>query len=159
MDMIIKVIGYILAASLVCASGAAKASEQDPSKRPAGISDAELERRMKALAAHEANKAEETRKRAEEEKAREEERERRRREAEEKEREEKEKKRSADEPPPEPEDDVTDLKFRYYEQQITLAKHEDKYLDVCKHYRQVCILAPAFTLIALRPPAFTLNCT
>ncbi|KAF2752289.1 hypothetical protein M011DRAFT_463753 [Sporormia fimetaria CBS 119925] len=54
-----------------------------------------------------------------------------------KEREEKEKTRSADEPPPEPEDDVTDLKLRYYEQQITLAKHEDKYLEVCKHYRQV----------------------
>ncbi|TKA68650.1 hypothetical protein B0A49_05498 [Cryomyces minteri] len=54
-----------------------------------------------------------------------------------KEREEKEKKRSADEPPPEPEDDVTDLKLRYYEQQIAIAKHEDKYLDVCKHYRQV----------------------
>lgn len=58
-------------------------------------------------------------------------------EAEKKAREEKEKKRSADEPPPEPEDDVTDLKLRYYEQQITLAKHEDKYLEVCKHYRQV----------------------
>ena len=35
------------------------------------------------------------------------------------------------------EDDVTDLKLRYYEQQTMLAKHEDKYLDVCKHYRQV----------------------
>ena len=35
------------------------------------------------------------------------------------------------------EDDVTDLKLRYYEQQIMLAKHEDKYLDACKHYRQV----------------------
>jgi 26S proteasome regulatory subunit N5 len=35
------------------------------------------------------------------------------------------------------EDDVTDLKIRYYEQQITLAKHEDKYLEACKHYRQV----------------------
>ncbi|KAG9779528.1 PCI-domain-containing protein, partial [Aureobasidium melanogenum] len=58
-------------------------------------------------------------------------------EKEKKEREEKEKKRSADEPPPEKEDDVTDLKLRYYEQQITLAKHEDKYLEVCKHYRQV----------------------
>jgi 26S proteasome regulatory subunit N5 len=39
--------------------------------------------------------------------------------------------------PEEKEDDVTDLKLRYYEQQITLAKHDDKYLDVCKHYRQV----------------------
>jgi 26S proteasome regulatory subunit N5 len=35
------------------------------------------------------------------------------------------------------EDDTTDLMLRYYEQQITLAKHEDKYLDACKHYRQV----------------------
>ncbi len=34
-------------------------------------------------------------------------------------------------------DDVTDLKLRYYEQQITLCKHEDKYLEACKHYRQV----------------------
>lgn len=58
-------------------------------------------------------------------------------EKEKKEREEKEKDRSVDDPPVEPEDDVTDLKLRYYEQQITLAKHEDKYLDVCKHYRQV----------------------
>jgi len=39
--------------------------------------------------------------------------------------------------PAQREDDVTDLKLRYYEQQITLAKHEDKYLEVCKHYRQV----------------------
>ncbi|KAK3072718.1 proteasome regulatory particle subunit [Teratosphaeriaceae sp. CCFEE 6253] len=39
-------------------------------------------------------------------------------------------------PDPE-EDDVTDLKLRYYEQQITLAKHDDKYLEACKHYRQV----------------------
>ncbi|KAK4691295.1 26S proteasome regulatory subunit N5, partial [Lecanoromycetidae sp. Uapishka_2] len=54
-----------------------------------------------------------------------------------KEREEKEKNRSIDDPPLEPEDDTTDLKLRYYEQQITLAKHEDKYLDACKHYRQV----------------------
>lgn len=35
------------------------------------------------------------------------------------------------------EDDVTDLKLRYYEQQVQLAKHDDKYLDACKHYRQV----------------------
>ena len=38
----------------------------DPSKRPAGISDAELERRMKALAAGRAREAEEAIKRAEE---------------------------------------------------------------------------------------------
>ena len=55
-------------------------------------------------------------------------------EKEQKEREEKEKTRSADDPPIEPEDDVTDLKLRYYEQQIMLAKHDDKYLEVCKHY-------------------------
>jgi 26S proteasome regulatory subunit N5 len=34
-------------------------------------------------------------------------------------------------------DDVTDLKLRYFEQQIVLAKHDSKYLDVCKHYREV----------------------
>ena len=62
----------------------------DPSKRPAGISDAELERRMKALALAKAREAEETAKRAAEEKAREEERDRRRAEAEAKEREERE---------------------------------------------------------------------
>lgn len=42
-----------------------------------------------------------------------------------------------DEVEEEKEDDVTDLKLRYYEQQVILAKHEDKYLDVCKHFRQV----------------------
>lgn len=35
------------------------------------------------------------------------------------------------------EDDTTDLKLRYYEQQIQLAKHDKKYLEVCKNYRQV----------------------
>ena len=54
-----------------------------------------------------------------------------------KEREEKLKTRSVDDPPLEKDDDVTDLKLRYYEQQITLAKHDDKYLEACKHYRQV----------------------
>lgn len=48
-----------------------------------------------------------------------------------------EKKRGADDPPLEKEDDVTDLKLRYYEQQIMLAKQEDNYLEVCKHYRHV----------------------
>ena len=62
----------------------------DPKKRPAGISDAELERRMKALAAAKAVEAEEAEKRVAEEKAREEERTRRRAEAEAKEREEQE---------------------------------------------------------------------
>jgi 26S proteasome regulatory subunit N5 len=56
----------------------------------------------------------------------------------EKEKKDREKRREKGEDVPEvPEDDVTDLKLRYYEQQITLAKHDDKYLDACKHYRQV----------------------
>jgi 26S proteasome regulatory subunit N5 len=56
----------------------------------------------------------------------------------EKEQKEREKKKArGEEVPEEKEDDTTDLKLRYYEQQIMLAKHEDKYLDVCKHYRQV----------------------
>ncbi|MDV7272325.1 translation initiation factor IF-2 [Thioclava sp. A2] len=59
-----------------------------PTKRPAGISDAEMERRLRALQAAKAREAEEAAAREAEEKAREEERERRRREAEEKEREE-----------------------------------------------------------------------
>ncbi len=62
----------------------------DPSKRPAGISDAEMARRMKALAAAKAREAEDAIKREAEEKARDEERARRRAAAEEKEREEKE---------------------------------------------------------------------
>ena len=60
------------------------------SKRPAGISDAELERRMKALAAAKSREAEEAANREAEEKARAEERERRKAEAEAKEREERE---------------------------------------------------------------------
>jgi translation initiation factor IF-2 len=60
----------------------------DPAKRPAGISDAELERRMKALAAARAREADEAAKRAAEEAAREEERQRRRAEIEAREREE-----------------------------------------------------------------------
>jgi len=56
----------------------------------------------------------------------------------EKEQKEREKKKARGEDvPEEKEDDVTDLKLRYYEQQIILAKHDSKYLDVCKHYRQV----------------------
>ncbi|NIY79412.1 MAG: translation initiation factor IF-2 [Rhodobacteraceae bacterium] len=69
-------------------SGSGNPALGDPSKRPAGISDAEMERRMKALAAAKAAEADEAQKRAEDEKAREEERERRRREIEEKAREE-----------------------------------------------------------------------
>lgn len=51
--------------------------------------------------------------------------------------EEREKTRGPDEAPMEVDDDVTDLKLRYYDQQITLANHDYKYLDVCKHYREV----------------------
>jgi len=67
----------------------------DPSKRPAGISEAELERRMKALAMAKAREAEDTKKRADEEKRRDEERQRRRDEAEAKEREEREREERA----------------------------------------------------------------
>ncbi len=62
----------------------------DPSRRPAGISDAEMERRLRALQAAKAREVEEAAARLAEEKAREEERERRRAEAEAKEREERE---------------------------------------------------------------------
>ncbi|NQZ73851.1 MAG: translation initiation factor IF-2 [Dinoroseobacter sp.] len=62
----------------------------DPSKRPAGISDAEMARRLKALQAAKARESEEAERRAAEEKAREEERTRRRAEAETKEREQRE---------------------------------------------------------------------
>jgi translation initiation factor IF-2 len=70
--------------------GASKPTGGDPSKRPAGISDAEMERRMKALAAARAREAEEAKKREQEEQARAAERERRRAEVEAKEREERE---------------------------------------------------------------------
>ncbi|MCV2872508.1 translation initiation factor IF-2 [Defluviimonas sp. WL0050] len=72
------------------ASGGGAASAGDPSRRPAGISDAEMERRLKALQAAKAREAEEAAQRAEEERQREEERERRRAEAEAKEREDRE---------------------------------------------------------------------
>ena len=70
------------------AAGGTRLTEGDPTKRPAGISDAEMERRMKALAAAKAREADEAAQRVAEEKAREEERMRRREEAEQKEREE-----------------------------------------------------------------------
>jgi translation initiation factor IF-2 len=74
------------------APGAAGASGAphlgDPSKRPAGISDAEMERRLAALKAAKAREAEDTARRAEEERQREEDRQRRRDEIEAKEREE-----------------------------------------------------------------------
>ncbi|MBR9841555.1 MAG: translation initiation factor IF-2 [Rhodobacteraceae bacterium] len=62
----------------------------DPSRRPAGISDAEMDRRLKALQAAKAREVEEAARRESEEKARAEERERRRAEAEAKEREQRE---------------------------------------------------------------------
>ncbi len=62
----------------------------DPSKRPAGISDAEMERRMKALQAAKARETEDAAERAAAEKEREAERQRRREEAEAKEREQRE---------------------------------------------------------------------
>jgi translation initiation factor IF-2 len=72
------------------AGGGGKAGKGDPSKRPAGISDAEMERRMKALAAAKAREEEDAKARAAEEKAREEDRQRRREDSERKEREERE---------------------------------------------------------------------
>ena len=69
-------------------AGAGSTSLGDPSKRPAGISDAEMERRLAALRAAKAREAEEEEQRAEDERQREEERQRRREEAEAKEREE-----------------------------------------------------------------------
>jgi len=72
----------------------AGAAAGDPSRRPAGISDAEMERRLKAVQAAKAREVEEAAERAAKEKAREEERERRRAEIEAKEREEKEREES-----------------------------------------------------------------
>jgi len=78
------------AAAPAKSSGTGAAAGSAGSKRPAGISDAEMERRMKALQAAKAREADETAKRAAEEKARAEERERRRAEQEAKEREQRE---------------------------------------------------------------------
>ncbi len=71
-------------------SGPATAPAGDPSRRPAGISDAEMDRRLKAVQAAKAREVEESAQREAEERARTEERERRRAEAEAKEREERE---------------------------------------------------------------------
>ncbi|KAI9660843.1 MAG: hypothetical protein M1829_006453 [Trizodia sp. TS-e1964] len=49
----------------------------------------------------------------------------------------KKKKQGADYVEPEKADDTTDLKLKYYDLQIILGKHDKKYLDVCKHWRQV----------------------
>ena len=67
----------------------------DPSKRPAGISDAEMERRLTALRAAKARELEDTARRAVEDKAREEERQRKRDEAEAREKEEREREAAA----------------------------------------------------------------
>lgn len=70
--------------------GGPGAAGGDPSKRPAGITDAEMDRRLKAVQAAKAREVEEAAQRAADEKAREEDRERRREEAEAKAREERE---------------------------------------------------------------------
>jgi translation initiation factor IF-2 len=67
----------------------------DPSKRPAGISDAEMERRLSALRNAKAREASEAAQRAEDERQREEDRQRRREEIEAKEREEREREEAA----------------------------------------------------------------
>jgi translation initiation factor IF-2 len=75
--------------------GAPSPALGDPSKRPAGISDAELERRMRALAVAKAREAEDEQTRQAEERARAEDRERRRAEQEAKEREERDREERA----------------------------------------------------------------
>ncbi len=70
--------------------GAGGAAGGDPSRRPAGISDAEMDRRLKALQAAKAREVEDAAIRAADEKRRDEERQRRRDEIEAKEREERE---------------------------------------------------------------------
>jgi translation initiation factor IF-2 len=77
------------------AGGTTSPALGDPSKRPAGISDAELERRMRALAVAKAREAEDEEARQADERARAEERERRRAEQEAKEREEREREERA----------------------------------------------------------------
>ncbi len=67
--------------------GGSSVAGGDPSRRPQGISDAEIDRRMKALQAHKSREVEETARRAADEKQREEERDRRRAEVEAKEKE------------------------------------------------------------------------
>ncbi len=76
-------------------SGAKSQPVGNPSRRPAGISDAEMERRLKAVQAAKAREVEEAAGRVAEEKARAEDRERRRAEIEAKEREEKEREERA----------------------------------------------------------------
>ncbi len=71
-------------------AGGGSPSLGDPAKRPAGISDAEMERRLTALRAAKAREASDNERRAEEERQREEDRQRRREEIDAKEREERE---------------------------------------------------------------------
>ncbi|XDA98187.1 translation initiation factor IF-2 [Sulfitobacter sp. LCG007] len=75
-------------------NGVSGAPLGDPARRPAGISDAEMERRLKAVQAAKARESEEAAEREAEEKARAEDRERRRAEIEAKEREEREREES-----------------------------------------------------------------
>ncbi len=74
----------------VAASGAPASHLGDPAKRPAGISDAEMERRLGALRAAKAREVEDNAKRAEDERVRDEERQRKRDDIEAREREERE---------------------------------------------------------------------
>ena len=76
------------------AGGGSNPSLGDPSKRPAGITDSEMERRLKAVQAARAREAEEAEARAADEKARAEDRERRRAEIDAKEAEERERVKS-----------------------------------------------------------------
>ena len=80
----------VVPAAKPAAGGAASSSSSsgDPARRPAGISDAEMERRLTALRAAKAREQEDNARRAEEERQRDEERQRRREEMEAKEREE-----------------------------------------------------------------------
>ncbi|MFK7751957.1 MAG: translation initiation factor IF-2 [Sedimentitalea sp.] len=77
------------------AGGSGSTPSGDPSRRPAGITDAEMDRRLKAVQAAKAREVEEAATRAADEKARAEERSRRRAEAEAKEREEREREERA----------------------------------------------------------------
>lgn len=78
------------AASKPSGTGGGQRPGSDPAKRPAGITDAEMERRMKALQQAKAQEVEDQARREADEKARTEERDRRRAEQEEKEREQRE---------------------------------------------------------------------
>ncbi len=76
-------------------SAAVSATGGDPSRRPKGISDAEMDRRLKALQTAKAREVEDAKAREEEDRRRADERERRRAEIDEKEREEKEREEKA----------------------------------------------------------------